>query len=298
MQIKESTPLGLPGPLFILIGAVMISFSAVFVKLTTTEPTVDAFYRMFFGGIGLVFVSLWQRKPFYTSRYALLLAMAGGVLFASDLVFWHRSILYIGPGLATIIVNLQVIALGLLGMLVYGDRITRQYLFSLPLALIGMYLLVGTKWFSEGMNYQLGIYLSFVALFCYICYIIVLRLSQDLPKRLDPSTNLAINSLVAAGILALIAAGQHESFITTRPLDWLWLILYGVFGQMLGWLCISIGLPHTSVSRAGFLLLLQPSLAYIWDVLFFGHATPLGELSGVVITLSAIYLGAVSRRVK
>lgn len=39
----------IPAPLRLLLGAVMISFSAVFVKLTTVAPTVSAFYRMFWG---------------------------------------------------------------------------------------------------------------------------------------------------------------------------------------------------------------------------------------------------------
>jgi drug/metabolite transporter (DMT)-like permease len=48
----------------------------------------------------------------------------------------------------------------------------------------------------------------------------------------------------------------------------------------------------------GLILLLQPTLAFVWDVLFFARpAMPL-EVLGVLLTLVAIYLGTTSRLLK
>jgi drug/metabolite transporter (DMT)-like permease len=38
-----------------------------------------------------------------------VLALAAGVLFAADLVFWHHAIQDVGAGLATVLANLQVV---------------------------------------------------------------------------------------------------------------------------------------------------------------------------------------------
>ena len=43
--------------------------------------------------------------------------MAAGVFFSLDLWFWHRSIIYIGPGLSTLLANFQVFILMLVGIL-------------------------------------------------------------------------------------------------------------------------------------------------------------------------------------
>ncbi|MCX6832762.1 MAG: hypothetical protein NT028_11655 [candidate division Zixibacteria bacterium] len=46
-----------------------------------------------------------------------------------------------------------------------------------------------------------------------------------------------------------------------------------------------------SASRVGLILLLQPTLAFVWDVLFFKRPTTELEGVGAVIALAAIYLG-------
>jgi drug/metabolite transporter (DMT)-like permease len=55
---------------------------------------------------------------------------------------------------------------------------------------------------------------------------------------------------------------------------------------------IASSLPQVSTTEAGLALLLQPSLSFVWDVLFFARAVSTTELAGAVITLIAIYLGA------
>ncbi|MDH3433815.1 MAG: EamA/RhaT family transporter, partial [Gammaproteobacteria bacterium] len=42
----------------------------------------------------------------------------------------------------------------------------------------------------------------------------------------------------------------------------------------------------------GLALLLQPTLSFVWDVLFFARPMSLTELAGAAIALFAIYLGS------
>lgn len=282
----------------IALGSVMISFSGVFVKLTSTGPTVDGFYRMFFGCIGLVIIALLQKQKFFGSPKSFLLSMIAGILFASDLSFWHQSILYIGPGLATIIVNMQVFALGLIGCLWFKDSINWRYLASIPFAMLGMYLLVGTQWNLHGDDYRNGIWLGVAALTAYSFYIIFLRESQRCLNAPKSVSNLAIICFFSSVVLAFVSHHRHESFMATNPSDWLLLILYGVVCQILGWLLIAKGLAHTSVSRAGFFLLLQPAFALIWDILIFHRTTLMSEYLGAAITFFAIYLSNTGREQK
>ena len=60
----------------------------------------------------------------------------------------------------------------------------------------------------------------------------------------------------------------------------------------LGWVLISSSLRHVPASSVGLILLVQPTLAIVWDVLFF--ARPFGAREGVVaaLTLFAIWLGS------
>ncbi len=94
------------GILFVLIGAFLISFSPVMVSMSDLQPTVSAFYSVFIGSIFLLLVIILNRNlysNFFSANPYLILA---GIFFALDLWFWNRSILYIGPGMSTLIANL------------------------------------------------------------------------------------------------------------------------------------------------------------------------------------------------
>ena len=65
----------------------------------------------------------------------------------------------------------------------------------------------------------------------------------------------------------------------------------GLFSHSLGWILITHALPKIRTSFSGLILLLEPALAFVWDVLFFQRPTSLVNWLGVVIALAAIYLG-------
>jgi len=50
------------GPLFVLCGAFLISFSSIFVAAVNLEPTVSAFYRVFIGSLALYIFYLFKEK--------------------------------------------------------------------------------------------------------------------------------------------------------------------------------------------------------------------------------------------
>ena len=69
----------------------------------------------------------------------------------------------------------------------------------------------------------------------------------------------------------------------------------GLFSQALGWVLITRSLPALPTSVVGLILLLQPSLAFVWDMAIFDRETSLLAGIGVAVTLSAIYLGISGR---
>ena len=80
----------------LLLGAVLISFSGIFVRLSELGPTATAFHRLF---LALPIFWLWmaiearsdsRSLPRHSSDWALLALC--GLMFAGDLVFWHWSL--------------------------------------------------------------------------------------------------------------------------------------------------------------------------------------------------------------
>jgi drug/metabolite transporter (DMT)-like permease len=60
----------------------------------------------------------------------------------------------------------------------------------------------------------------------------------------------------------------------------------------LAWTLIGAGVAVVQPSLIGLLLILQPALAFVWDILIFNRNTPPLEVVGVVLVIGGIYLGA------
>jgi len=61
---------------------------------------------------------------------------------------------------------------------------------------------------------------------------------------------------------------------------------------VLGWTLIVRAIPFLPVSLVGLLLLLQPSLSFVLDVVLFQRPTSGPDWVGVAISLAGIYLGS------
>ena len=135
-------PLGNPR-LRLYVGATLISFSPVWVKLVDVSPTTSGFYRVFIGGVALTLFLLVTRQRFDLSKRVRWILALSAVFFALDLWFWHRSINYVGPGLSTLLANFQVFFMMLAGVLLFGQRPRPIQLIAVPIALFGLGLIVG-----------------------------------------------------------------------------------------------------------------------------------------------------------
>lgn len=279
----------------LLAGATMISFTAVLVKLVDVGPTAAGFYRNLFGGLGLLVLALLSGQSLRPSRRLGLIMIAAGIFFALDLFFWHRSILYVGPGLSTILANFQVFGLAILGVAVFRERLTWRLGLSIPLALAGLFLLVGPDWAGLSSTYKIGIFFGLLTAGVYTGYLLALRHSQSRPDRLAPFPNIALISLTTAAIMGGMLWAEGGSLVIPNTRSWLILLTYGLVCHGLGWVLISTAMPRLDASRIGLILLFQPTLTFIWDILFFHRPTPPLAAAGAILALAAIYLGSTAR---
>lgn len=277
----------------LVFGVLMISLSSVFVKLVETDPTAAAFYRMFFGGLVLAAITLLRRESLWFGARFMIPALLAALWFAGDLFFWHRSILYVGPGLATLLANFQVFLLALAGYFLYGERPGARLTAAIPLAFAGLVLLVLPEWLNLGDDYRLGVIFGLVTAVCYAGYTLTLRSSRLGSSTASNYANMAVLSLSCAVILAPLTLASGESLAITSWEDFGWLLVYGVSGQWFGWVLISQSLPKMKATTVGLILLLQPVGAYIWDFAWFDRRLESVQFIGGALALVAIYLGSV-----
>jgi drug/metabolite transporter (DMT)-like permease len=253
-------------------------------------------YRNLFGGLVLLLVAAARRESLWKGLRPFSWAVMAGCLFAADIWFWHRSIIYVGPGLATIMGNFQVFILATTGVLVFGERATWRFYVSIPLAFLGLFLLVGIDWGSLDASYRVGVGFGLLTAVCYAGYLLIMRHAQRSPLRLSATSNLTLVSLVSAALLAVAVRVEGGDMRIPDAQTWWVLLAYGVLCQAMGWIVISRALRRVDASRAGLVLLLQPTLTFVWDVLFFDRPTTPIEVIGAAVALGAIYLGNTGRR--
>ena len=284
------------GTLQMMAGAVMLSFSAVFVKWAHVGPTTSGFYRMFFGALILFGAVLARKERLFHGSHHLKMVFICGLLFALDITLWHRSIHFVGPGLATLMANFQVFFLALFGMTILKERSNWKFFVAIPMAVLGLYLIVAPNWNAMGDAYRAGVVLALIAAVSYAGYILVLRNFQS-KFTVSPFPTIGLIALITAFILALEAVAINESFVIPDAKSWFALLGYGLFSQVLGWVFISKGLPKIEASRAGLILLLQPTFSFVWDILFFNRPTTWLEVVGALMALFAIYMGVTAKKV-
>ncbi len=270
----------------------MISFSPVWVKLVNVSPTTSGFYRLAIGGAALVLFLMATGKRLTLSKRAWTILTGSSVLFALDIWFWHRSIDYVGPGLATLLANFQVFFMMLAGVLLLRQRPRAVQLFAVPLALIGLGLIVGFDWRGLTADYRLGVVFGLLTAVAYAGYMLTMRAARTDSTDPLPTREVAVISIGSALLLGLAAIAEGVSLAIPSYVAAAWLVGYGVLSHCLGLLLIASSLLKVSTTEAGLALLLQPILSFTWDVIFFAREMTLLELSGAAIALFAIYLGS------
>lgn len=276
----------------LIVGAVLISFSGVFVLLVEVGPVASAFWRPMIGGFILLAWLLYTGQRVVPGWRSLFWLALGGFMFAADLYTWHKSIMFVGVGLSTLLANFQVFVMAAAAVLLFGERMSRMQLVAIPLAVFGLYLIVGLDWDSLDSGSRAGVYFGLATAVSYAGYLLSLRQARWAAPSRHAAADLCVASFFSAFFLYLAVLFTGGSVAIHSVSDVAWLTTYALVGQVLGWLFISSSLPFVPTIHIGLALLLQPTLSYAWGVIIFNRSVSGMELLGAAIAIVAIYLGS------
>ncbi|EGB15168.1 protein of unknown function DUF6 transmembrane [Pseudodesulfovibrio mercurii] len=275
----------------LFIGAVLISFSSVMVVLAGLPPDVAGFYRLTGGGLAMLAVLAHAGKLRLFTPPVIKWGCVAAVFFAGDFVFWHRAIVFVGPGLSTMLGNFQVIPLAVVSALFFKERLSGRMYAAIPLALAGLYLMVGVGWSHFTADYRLGVVYGLLTACFYALYMLSLKyaLAKD---RMDSLVLASVAALATGLILGGFALFEGESFVIPTLKSLAAISTLALVCHAVGWFLITRGIQTVRGALVGLILLLQPTLSFVWDILFFHKPVNLIELSGVALALIGIYIGS------
>ena len=276
-------------------GVVLISFSAVWVRLADIEPARSAFLRNAYAlpiFAGLIWWSR-RRSPEPERRIPwggiVPVAVLAGVFLGSDFIAWHASIAIIGAGLGTVLPNIQVVFVSIIAIFVFGERPHGGFWFALPLVLVGIWFLgVGGDPVLAGGSMLLGIGLGVLTALFYAVYLIGLRLARlrrPASRSLEVIASATVGAAVLTGVFALFqgVAGPAATLDDNG-----WMLAYAFGSQVLGWLLITSSVHLLPASITAVALLLQPVLAMVWGATLLDEPIGTVEVAGAGILLLGV----------
>ena len=279
-----------------VLGALVIAFSAILVRLSEVSPSTAAFFRCAYALPVLALLD-WRETRRYGPRplRTRLPLWGAGVMFAADLTFWHHSIEAVGAGLATVLGNVQVVFVALLAWVFLGERPENRSLAAIPVVFIGVVLISGVVGSGAyGSDPLLGVVYGVATAITYALFILILRQGNIDDRR--PAGPLFDATLSAAVFSALggIAVGDLDWF--PGPEAQAWLVLLALSSQVLGWLLISVSLPRLPAVLTSIVLMLQPVCTVFLGAIIFSEAPSSVQLLGVAIVIAGVAVATMRPR--
>ena len=279
------------GILFVLIGAFLISFSPVMVSMSDLQPTVSAFYRVFIGSIFLIFVIFLNRSLYIYSFSVNPYLILAGIFFALDLWFWHRSILYIGPGMSTLIANFQIFIIPLMSFFIFSMTPNKFQIIAIVLGISGLYLTLGYGGSIDNENIKLGFMFAIMTALAYSAYILSLKKNNiEASHEISPLISLFYVSFISALILFIVIKIEGVSMAINDSSNLYSMLAYGIICHVFGWYMIILGLKTVTATTAGIILISQPIFSLFWDYLFFSRHTTSIEIIGIAVVIIAMII--------
>lgn len=265
----------------LLLGAVFIALSPIFVRLSEAGPTATAFWRV---ALALPVLWIFFRGPLKGPR---LIFFAAGIAFAGDLFFWHQSIRFTSVANSTLLANLASIFVTLAAWALWREKPRPLFLVALGLALAGVALLVHTS-LSFSATALLGDALGVVTAMFYAWYILAVKGLRD--RGAATLQVMAVTSTLTAAILLPIALATGEPMLPASAYGWWILIGLALISHAAGQGLIAYALAHLPAPFSSVGLLLQPVVAAFFAWVLLSEPLVALQIAGGLIVLAAIWL--------
>jgi len=269
----------------LIFGVLCISWSAILVKIAGISGFGSAFYRMFFGMVGIIPVWLYFKKPINDLK-GVKVAIVCGILFACDIALWNTSIMLSKASISTLLANLAPVWVGLGSMLFLKQKPTRIFWIGTAISILGVSIIVGIQQVM-GANLNLGNMLAIAASMFYGAYLITVRKGRNSLDTFSFTTISMVSSTVVLGLICLFTSTPVWGFSAG---SWAALITLGLVPQVLGWLAINQALGHIPPTIASVSLLSQSVFTALFSIPVLGEMLLLHEVVGAVVVLAGIYL--------
>ncbi|MED0657352.1 DMT family transporter [Anoxybacillus ayderensis] len=250
----------------LIIGALSISTSAIFVKFTDAPSAVIAFYRLFFAVVFMtpLFIVKHIRETKQMNKRDWGLAVLSGTLLAFHFILWFESLRYTSVASSVVLVTLQPIFAFVGGFFFFKEKMTMSEWISALLAILGSVII---SWgdFRVSGEALYGDMLALIACAMVTGYWLV---GQHLRKQFSLITYTYIVYGIASLVLSVYVSLFRYSFLSYNANDWWCFVFLAVIPTLFGHSLFNWAMKWVNAAMVSMAILFEPIgaiiLAYIW----------------------------------
>ncbi|MCR4942190.1 MAG: DMT family transporter [Campylobacter sp.] len=279
----------------LIVGCIIFGLGSIIVALISVKAYALAFWRLALASI--IFFALYKflSRRFATNKKAIFFAILSGIFLAFDLAFWHEGIYAVGPGISTLLNSLQIFWLSLIGFFYFGEKQSKLQIFSLFLAIFGVFL-IAVREFNANENALLGFIYAIASGLALALSMLCIKKVNEIEK-IDIFVLMFLISISGAASLIVPTLLFNPTNFLPQNLGEIGLIfIYAAFMQCFAWGLIAFCVPLLSLHLTGLLLLSEPVATLFIDKFLLGKDITQIQWLGAVLTMLAIYLGSLKSK--
>ena len=271
-------------------GVLLLSTSAIFVKMAEAPSGIIAFYRLLFTLAFLVPALLARKKEreqlVHLNGRQLRLAVISGALLAVHWVMWFESLRYTSVASSTVLVSLQPLFSILFGALFLKERVSKWGMVGVFLAIFGSAIIGWGDFQVSGAAFW-GDVLSFASAGVISLHFLF---GQLLRKELDVLPYTVVCYTASTVCLAIYALAAGQSFFGYSCQTWGCFLGLALFATVGGQCVFNLLLKYLPASAVTMGILGEPVGTIILAFFIFGESITLQQAAGMLLILGGLWL--------
>lgn len=272
----------------IIVGVFSVALSAIFVKMTSADSGVTAFYRMLFSILLMspVFFMKYTQEIKKLSKRDWAFTSIAGIFLAFHFILWFESLNYTSVASSTVLVTLQPLFAFAGTYFFFKEKLSIKTLISGAIAVLGS-VLIGYGDFKISGSALYGDLLALIACALITGYLLF---GQDVRQRLSLITYTFVVYSFSTIALFFYIIVKGESFGPYPASEWMWFLLLAIIPNLLGHTLFNWSLKWVSTNVISIAILFEPVGAAILAYFILGELLSSSQIIGGSVVLFGIIL--------
>lgn len=255
-------------------------------------PVGYMFSRIAFAAAIFWLFSLFSPKEKIEWKDLILVAIAGLFGFTVSQFLFATALRFSSPVTLSLIVSLSPVVVMLLAALFLNEKITRNKVFGVVLAIAGAFLLIlNAGGNGSGSSAFTGIILSFLSIVTYAVYIIIFRKVSGKYSPVTLMKWMFLSNLIFMLPFSIGEMGNQVIFSSRTSLNGILLLSYVlVFSTAVSYLLMPVGLKRLRATTVSIYMNLQPVTASAVALLIGQDSFNWYQPAALVLVISGAFL--------